>query len=66
MSDEFFVERRDDGKYRVLKPNAQRASAVADTQRAAIDRAKELNPAATRHIERVRKVGPGPDKWRRE
>lgn len=66
MSDEFFIERREDGKYKVLKPGAQRASAVEDTQRAAIEKAKALNPDATRHIERVRKVGPGPDKWRRE
>jgi hypothetical protein len=64
--DEFFIERRDDGKYKVLKPGAGRASAVEDTQGAAIDRAKELNPDATRHIERVRNVGPGRDKWRHE
>lgn len=64
--DEFFIERRDDSKYKVLKPNAERASAVADTQKAAIERAKEINPDATRHIERVRHVGPGPDKWRHE
>ena len=64
--DEFFIERRDDGKYRVVKPDADRASAVTDTQKEAIDRAKELNPDATRHIERVRQVGPGRDKWRKE
>lgn len=66
MTDEYFIERRDDGKYKVLKPGADRASAVTDTQKEAIDRAKELNPDAARHIERVRNVGPGPDKWRRE
>lgn len=66
MADEYFIERRDDGKFKVLKPGADRASAVADTQKAAIDRAKELNPDATRHIERVRNVGPGRDKWRHE
>ena len=64
--DEFFIERRDDGKYKVLKPDADRASAVPDTQKQAIELAKELNPDATRHIERVRNVGPGRDKWRRE
>jgi hypothetical protein len=63
---EFFVERRDDGKYKVLKPGAERASAVTDTQGGAIDRAKELNSDATIHIERVRDVGPGRDKWRHE
>ena len=65
-NDEFFIERRDDGKYKVLKPNAERASAVTGTQAEAIQRAKELNPDAARHIERVRDVGPGRDKWRHE
>lgn len=64
-NDRFFIERRDDGKYKVLKPNADRASAVEDTQREAIDRAKQLNPDAARHVERVRNVGPGRDKWRK-
>lgn len=63
--DKFFVERRADGKYKVLRPNADRASAVTDTQRGAIDRAREISPGATIHVERVRHVGPGPDKWRK-
>ena len=66
MEDEFFIEHRDDGKYKVLKPDTGRASAVADTQREAIDKAKALNPDATRHIERVRNVGVRRDKWRKE
>ena len=66
MSDEYFIERRDDGRYKVLKPGADRASAVTDTQQEAIDRARALNPDAVRHIERVRDVGPGRDKWRHE
>ena len=66
MSDnDYFIERNDDGKYKVLKPNADRASAIADTQKAAIHRAKQLNPDAAVHVERVRNVGPGPDKWRK-
>jgi hypothetical protein len=65
MTDEYFIERRPDGRYNVSKPNAERPSAVADTQGAAIDRARELNPDATLHVERVRDVGPGPDKWRK-
>ena len=65
-TDEFFIERRDDGKCKVLKPGADRASAVAETQRGAIERARTLNPDAARHIERVRNVGPGRDKWRHE
>jgi hypothetical protein len=65
MSDEFFIEQRDDGKYKVLKPDAGRASAVTDTQREAIERARELDPDAAIHVERVRNVGPGRDKWRK-
>lgn len=64
--DEYFIERRPDGRYNVSKPNADRPSAVTDTQKEGIDRAKEMNPDATRHIERVRNVGPGRDKWRKE
>ncbi|HKR87986.1 MAG TPA: DUF2188 domain-containing protein [Phenylobacterium sp.] len=64
MSDRFFIERREDGQYKVLKPNAHRASAVTPTQAEAIARAKALNPEATIHVERVRSVGPGRDKWR--
>jgi len=64
MSDKFFIERRSDGQYRVLKPNAERASAIAPTQGEAVSKAKALNPEATIHIERVRIVGPGRDKWR--
>ena len=63
--DEYFIEQRDDGKYKVSKPNADRASALEDTQKAAIQRAKELNPDAAVHVERVRNVGPGRDKWRK-
>ncbi|WP_025038441.1 DUF2188 domain-containing protein [Bradyrhizobium sp. DOA9] len=62
---EFFIEQRADGRYNVLRPNADRASAAADTQREAIDRAKKMDPDATIHVERVRDIGPGRDKWRK-
>ena len=62
---ELFVTRRDDGRYNVLRPGAQRASAVEDTQRGAIDRAKQIEPDATVHIQRVRGIPPGPDKFRK-
>ena len=65
MSDEFFIERRDDGQYKVLRPNAARASAVEATQADAIAAAKGFSPDATIHVERVRNVGLGPDKWRK-
>jgi len=62
---EFFVEQRSDGRYNVSRPNADRASAVTDTQRAGIDRAYSIDPKATVHVERVRDIGPGRDKWRK-
>lgn len=61
-----FVERRPEGDYAVKKANAERASAVAPTQKEAIERARELNPGVAPHVERVRdtKVGVR-DKWRK-
>jgi hypothetical protein len=64
MSDEIYIERRDDGKYKVLREGGKRASAVENTQAEAIARARELEPSAIR-VERVRNVGPGRDKWRK-
>jgi uncharacterized protein YdaT len=68
MSDKrIFVERRpDQGDYAVRRPNSQRASDVLPTQREAIERARELAPGATPHVERVRNTSAGkPDKWRK-
>lgn len=62
---EFFIEQRPDGRYNILRPNADRASGAADTQREAIDRARQMDPDAAIHVERVRDVGPGRDKWRK-
>ena len=62
---ELFVTRRPDGRYNVLRPDAQRPSAVTDTQREAINRAKEIEPDAAIHIQRVRSNPPGPDKFRK-
>lgn len=61
-----FVERREEGDYAVRKADSKRASAVAPTQKEAIEKARELNPDVTPHVERVRdtKVG-GRDKWRK-
>lgn len=63
--DTFYIEQRPDGRYNVSKPNADRASAVTGTQAKAIARAKQMNPDAAIHVERVRDVGPGRDKWRK-
>lgn len=63
---ELFIEKRPEGDYAVKKPDAKRASEVAPTQRQAIQIAKQMDPDAEIHIERVRdtKAG-GRDKWRK-
>jgi len=65
-NDQWYVERNDDGKYSAKKGGAQRASAVENTQAAAIERAKEIDPKAPIHVERVRDTDVGSrDKWRK-
>ena len=62
---EISVERRPDGLYAVIRPNAERASAITPTQREAIERAAEIAPNSAIHVERVRDTTGGhPDKWR--
>jgi hypothetical protein len=68
MSDKrIYVEKRpEEGDFAVRKPGADRASAVERTQHKAIEKAKELNPGASPHVERVRHTdGGNPDKWRK-
>lgn len=63
---EFFIERHEEG-YKVLRPNAERASAIEPTQQQAIERAKQIDPNATVHVERVRNTDKGTrDHWRKE
>ena len=63
---EFFIERRPEGDYAIRKPNSERASDIAPTQGGAIERARELNPDAAIHVERVRHTDNGkPDQWRK-
>ncbi|MDQ6944589.1 MAG: DUF2188 domain-containing protein, partial [Candidatus Eremiobacteraeota bacterium] len=65
-SDQLFVERRPQGDYAVKKGLAGRASAVCNTQAAAIERARALNPTKAPLVERVRRTSSGtPDKWRK-
>jgi hypothetical protein len=61
-----FVERRSEGDYAVRKPGSDRASAIAPTQKLAIEKARKLNPGIAPDVERVRdtKAG-GRDKWRK-
>jgi hypothetical protein len=61
-----YVERRPEGDYAVRRANSERASDVRPTQREAIDRARELSPGTSPHVERVRHTTHGsPDKWRK-
>jgi len=61
----YFIEQTDDHRYAIRGKGSKRASEVADTQREAIGRVRELNPDDHPDVERVRdtKVG-GRDKWR--
>ena len=67
MSDKrVYVEQRPQGDYAVRRANSERASAVLPTQAKAIERARELSPGTTPHVERVRHTtGGSPDKWRK-
>ena len=42
--DELIIEPRDDGRWAIKKPHAERASAVENTQTKAVKRAKQLAP----------------------
>jgi hypothetical protein len=61
---ELFVTRREDKRYNVLRPGAERASKITDTQKEAIEAARKLEPDAAVKVQRVRGVPPGPDKFR--
>lgn len=61
-----YVERRPEGDYAVRKENSDRASFIADTQKEAIEKAREMNPGKSPDVERVRDTEyGGRDKWRR-
>ena len=62
----FFIEQRENG-FAVMRPGAQRASAIEPTQKAAERRAHQLDPEAGLDVSRVRKTKVGhPDQWRKE
>jgi Protein of unknown function (DUF2442)/Uncharacterized protein conserved in bacteria (DUF2188) len=63
---ELFIVKRAQGDYAVRRGNAERASAVEATQAEAIERAREIDPQAAIHVERVRNTTGGhSDKWRK-
>ena len=62
---ELYVEQRPEGDYAVRRPGADRASVVTGTQAEAIAAAREIEPNAAIHVERVRDTNRGSrDKWR--
>jgi hypothetical protein len=61
----FFVEQREDKRYNVTEKGVKTPFAVTSTQAKGIDAAKGKDPDAAIHVERVRDVGPGRDKWRK-
>lgn len=61
-----YVEKRDDGSWAVRRRGAEKASAITDTQKQAIERAREIEPGVNPDVERVRNTNRGhPDKWRK-
>jgi hypothetical protein len=61
-----YIERRHEGDYAVRKEDAQRASAIASTQKEAIEIARKMNSGIAPDVERVRYTKAGkPDQWRR-
>jgi Uncharacterized protein conserved in bacteria (DUF2188) len=63
---ELYVEQREEGDYAIRRPSSERASDVRDTQAEAIERAREIDPNAAIHVERVRDTNRGSrDKWRK-
>ena len=61
-----YVEPRKEGDFAVRREGSQRASAVLPTQKAAIERAKELAPDKRPNVARVRTTSAGgPDQFRK-
>lgn len=61
-----YIERRGVRQYAVVKPGAERASAIMPTQAEAIERAREICPKTRPDVERVRYTSVGkPDQWRK-
>lgn len=64
---ELYVERREkEQDYAIRRPGSAKASGIEPTQAEAIERAREIEPGAAIHVERVRRTSKGtPDKWRK-
>lgn len=61
-----YVEPRKQGDYAVRREGSQRASDVLPTQKAAIERARQLEPDKRPNVARVRNTSVGgPDQFRK-
>lgn len=61
-----YVEPREHGDYAVRREGSKRASDVLPTQKAAIDRARQLEPDKKPNVARVRNTSAGgPDQFRK-
>jgi hypothetical protein len=60
-----FVEQRPDNKYNVIEKGSPKPLAITKTQAQAIQKAQKIAPDAALHVERVRDIAPGRDKWRK-
>ena len=61
-----YIEKREEGDFAVRKEGSKRASAVAPTQKEAIEKARQMNPDVSPDVERVRHTNKGkPDQWRK-
>ena len=61
----YFIEQTDEGRFAVRAKGSERASDILESQSAAIERVKELNPDDHPDVERVRDTETGVrDKWR--
>ena len=61
-----YIEPRPNGTFAIMKPNAQRASKICDTQHEAIEASKALFPGVKPDIARVKHTNQGkPDQFRK-
>ncbi len=63
---ELYIERRSEGDYAIRRSGSARASGLEETQAEAIETAREIEPDAAIHVERVRNTNKGGrDEWRK-
>jgi hypothetical protein len=63
---QYWIEKREPGVFVVEAEGSKKASALCDTQKEAIEIAKQFNPNKKPHVARVRNVPPNhPDRVRK-